>query len=229
MIGQDNTDPKPVHVLTGKLASQISDKELGRLVNRLPDSFHSQVYRYQKKEDIQASAIGKLLLLEGLKTFYGLGADVLNCIKYNKYNKPYLNGKDIAFNISHSSGLVLCAFSDTIKIGVDVEKVRPINIEEFSKVFTGQELHRIYHSTDQYLEFFTYWTKKEALLKAEGLGLRIPLTDISFNYAGDQAEVLSTLWFLNPLDVDHKYCGWVATDKQIGKDDIDIQSVPFVS
>ncbi len=218
---------KKVNVLWGKLENNISSSRLDALVNQLPSYFHPKILRHRKNEDIQASAIGKLLLLDGLRKIYGMEADVIDSISYSKYNKPYLREKSIDFNISHSSDLVVCVFCSKSKVGVDIEKIRPVNIQDFRNVFSNQEMSSMSSAQNRFQAFFNLWTKKEALLKGEGIGLNFPLDKISFEHGGDECYRLTNKWFLRPIHLHDSYCCWLATTKKVSDAFIEIQQTPF--
>ena len=66
-------------------------------------------------------------------------------ISYSDYNKPYLPTKAIEFNVSHSEEFGLFAFCLGAEIGVDLEKIRPINDAEdiAARFFSEGEYHRL--------------------------------------------------------------------------------------
>ena len=142
----------------------------------LPQEMQHKVGRYMRWQDAHSSLIGKLLLIEGLKK-YGYDHTRLQDIRYSKYDRPYLD--DLEFNISHSGQYVLCALSNNAKIGVDVEEVRPIDFNDFDRQFTKAEWDVIHSFADPLHGFYNMWTKKEAIVKADGKGLNIPLEDIN--------------------------------------------------
>lgn len=79
------------------------------------------------------------------------------------------------FNVSHSGDLALIAVSRTRELGVDVEKTRPIS--EAARIvrsyFTETETDQ-FHQLDESARpaaFIRGWTRKEAILKAQGVGL----------------------------------------------------------
>ena len=64
---------------------------------------------------------GRELLRFGLEKRYGLQA----VVRQEPGGKPYLeNIPGVYFNISHTSGLVVCGI-DEREIGIDVEQLRP--------------------------------------------------------------------------------------------------------
>lgn len=83
--------------------------------------------------------------------------------------KPYLiHAPEIQFNLSHSKGMALVAVALNTAVGVDIERVRPLAehaaiAERFFPPSEGQP-------TDA-ADFFRRWTRYEAILKAQGLGL----------------------------------------------------------
>jgi 4'-phosphopantetheinyl transferase len=82
---------------------------------------------------------------------------------------------DLRFNLSHSDGLALIAVTRGREVGVDVERVvDDILFEEIARAyFEPQEVWdlRIAPPHERVLRFFELWTRKEASLKASGLGL----------------------------------------------------------
>lgn len=116
-------------------------------------------------------------------------------LKYTSQYKPYIFapkniGQDLKFNISHSNDyVVLATYSgNDYDIGVDIEKIdNQIDLTELAKVvFSPFEQKLINH---QPTRFFKLWTKKEALIKALGIGFmddfyqttQLNLDDIEIN------------------------------------------------
>lgn len=88
---------------------------------------------------------------------------------------PDANGKPraqsgVCFNLSHSGDWALLAVADR-EIGCDIENIRLINTLRLGKtVFTDAEMDALRQAPDRLGAFFTFWTKKEALLKCMGEG-----------------------------------------------------------
>ncbi len=99
--------------------------------------------------------------------------------EHNKFGKPYLKGyPDFHFNISHSHEAVAIGFSD-VPIGVDIEKMRKCNMSLAGKFFTDEENTYIDECKKTDTAFFEIWTKKEAYLKYDGVGLSCDFSTIS--------------------------------------------------
>ena len=75
--------------------------------------------------------------------------------------KPrFCDGVPAHFSVSHSHGVVMVGISHT-EIGVDIEKIRPVNYAKFSFMEAEDEE-----------DFFRRWTERESYLKFTGAGLK---------------------------------------------------------
>lgn len=138
-------------------------------------------------------------------------------VKRDKNNKPYLeNTIGLKFNISHTEGLVLLAFSKR-EVGIDVEK---INYQfEFKDIlencFTKDEIINI---DNNIISFYRYWTAKEAYLKCDGIGLVRNLKEIEIISFGNEFIKINdskrnTIIRLKPLNYDDKYVGAICLEE----------------
>jgi 4'-phosphopantetheinyl transferase len=152
--------------------------------------------------------------MKGLKKF-GFQKNVLEEIQYTKYNRPFLPG-NIDFNISHSGHCVVCAISRDYSLGIDVEEVKPVLIRDFNSQFNDGELHRIYNAEDKLVEFYNLWTKKEAIIKADGRGMSIPLKSIVFNNS-HEAILTEQKWYIKQIDLNNTYCAHLAVAGSMDK------------
>jgi 4'-phosphopantetheinyl transferase len=90
----------------------------------------------------------------------------------------------VAFNVSHSGELALIALLDQeARIGVDIETVRPRRRLDglAERVLAPEEYAAWARLTDQDARlrmFLDAWTRKEAYLKARGVGIITPLRDV---------------------------------------------------
>jgi 4'-phosphopantetheinyl transferase len=109
--------------------------------------------------------------------------------KYNSYGKPFLVHHDkLLFNISHTDEMALCVVSDGVELGIDIEKKRPINCLEMAERFFSTIEYKLLTNlmlSQQQDGFFNCWTRKEAYIKAKGLGLSIPLDQFSMTLTPD--------------------------------------------
>lgn len=121
--------------------------------------------RFAVLEDRNRFLVGRLMLNAVLST------DCLSHVRYNKYGKPYVeNQSQFHFNLSHSHGLVVLATA-SFDVGIDIEHIVPIDLRHYNNVLTANELKSIADTGNSTREFYRLWTRKEALLKAQGTGL----------------------------------------------------------
>lgn len=111
------------------------------------------------------------------------------------HGRPEIAAPDttLRFNLAHSAGLVACALSNGRDVGVDVEYLRrrPIDPQVVPRYCAPDEVRDIQaHGQHGWHDrFLLYWTLKEAYLKARGLGISVPLADISFAVDGAAPRV----------------------------------------
>jgi 4'-phosphopantetheinyl transferase len=98
-------------------------------------------------------------------------------IGYTSNGKPFLKNLryNLQFSLSHSGGLAIYAFTLGGSVGVDIESISEISdlLKIVKNHFTPTELDSILSCPqDQRLElFYKFWTRKEAVLKAQGEGI----------------------------------------------------------
>jgi 4'-phosphopantetheinyl transferase len=117
---------------------------------------------------------------------------------YSKKEKPSLGPaherSDLTFNVSHSGGIALFAFTRGREIGVDVEQVRRDSDSEaiarrFFSVHEQEQLAAL-PAEERGEAFFRCWTRKEAYIKATGDGLSLPLGQFDVSMAAGETNAL---------------------------------------
>lgn len=110
------------------------------------------------------------LLGAALRDGYGISAPPE--IQRGKYGKPYFVRDGIFFNISHCSGLAVCALGEC-ENGIDCEEIGRVGMKAARKIFSSEEYARLEGAAeDMRPELFArLWTFKEACGKATGRGL----------------------------------------------------------
>jgi len=140
-------------------------------------------------------------------------------IGVGQHGKPRVEG--LEFSVAHSHGLVVLALCREAAVGVDLEWVeREIEALEIARsTFAPGEVKRIElaaEGTELARAFFAVWTRKEAVVKAHGQGLTIPLE--SFEAPEGDAEQAVELvvkgdaqWlYVRGLDVGEGFAGALA-------------------
>ena len=144
-----------------------------------------------------------------------------------EYGKPALvNNEGIDFNLTHSVDLALIAVARGRKVGVDVERIRQMEFESIAlRYFSRREVSELLALPPEQREnaFFNGWTRKEAYIKAQGLGLSLPLDSFDVSLAPNESALFretrpdpreATLWRLESLEVDAQYAAAVAVEGQ---------------
>lgn len=139
--------------------------------------------------DRKLSLYGEILVRRYISKTLGISNSNI-IFETNSYGKPYLKGyPDFHFNISHTRNAVAVAFSE-FEIGIDIEKIRDVDLRIAKRFFFGAEWEYIVSMEDKNRAFFEVWTKKEAYIKYQGKGLSIPLR--SFDVFSDAMPVFFT-------------------------------------
>lgn len=138
---------------------------------KLPSSLQKKINIYTSLNKQQQRIDGLELLQEAILDFE-LDTSIynLNTIQYSEKGKPFFDDK-VAFSVAYTDSCSVLVFSKAIKVGVDIEKRKPINVLDYKDCFTPKEWETILSTKDKELQFYKLWTRKEAVAKAIGLGM----------------------------------------------------------
>ena len=153
------------------------DEAMGVL--SVPERERSRRFRQPQHRDeyVLAHAIWRLVLAEAL----GVAPEDVP-LASTPHGQPCLPGTGYATSLSHSGGQVAIAIARTQCIGIDVERSPPrLGVQDLLKVVcTGNEAAALQslplHLRDDAM--LALWTRKEALLKAFGVGLLVSPSSI---------------------------------------------------
>lgn len=119
-------------------------------------------------------------------------------VTIDNHGKPALRDHSLVFNLSHSGGWALIALADDGMIGVDLElgeRLEEIGLLAERLLGAGElAAFRALPHAMQARAFLTTWTRKEAALKALGLGLpggmeHVLITEHPLCLRGDHARL----------------------------------------
>ena len=131
-----------------------------------------------------------LLLMEGLQNEYGIIEPPV--FDYLEGGKPVIKGHpEIHFNFSHSGNVALCAI-DSQPVGADVETPRKISPSLIAYTMNDAEQALIASAPESLSAFLALWTKKEAVLKLTGEGIRSDLKKVLDNQELYHIETVTT-------------------------------------
>lgn len=131
--------------------------------------------------------------------------------------KPQLSTGELQFNLSHSGALAAVAVSAEHPVGVDIERLRPLEPIALARRFLAPEeadsLVAV-PKAQQGAAFLRLWTAKEAYVKALGTGIgatppgTFVIDGMSVVRTHDGAP--GTTWSLSALPLADGYCGTLA-------------------
>jgi len=145
--------------------NNYTNNDYTKMYNILNATDQNKISKLINKQDKKLAILSKYLLKNILSQKYNLD---YNNIYYNNFNKPLIN--DIYFNISHSNDYIAIVFSKN-KIGIDIEKIRKVDLNIINYFCTQKEKNYILNSKNKYKRLFEIFCLKEAYLKMIGIDL----------------------------------------------------------
>ncbi|KAE9621145.1 hypothetical protein Lal_00018945 [Lupinus albus] len=198
----------------------------------LPPHQHSSISRFIKMEDRKRALVSRMLQ-------YALVYDVMEIpfpqiiIKRTLEGKPYLEYDEFGckfpnfnFNVSHHGDYVAIASEPLCLVGLDIvsfdipkgETIAEF-IRCFSSYFSNSEWDNILNAgtpDDVLIEFYRYWSLKEAYVKAIGSGVTDELSKVEFSHTSwtdISAKVdgkVMTEWRFWLFELGERHCASIA-------------------
>jgi 4'-phosphopantetheinyl transferase len=194
-------------IVIGILKIEQGDElHLAHCLKQLPIVMQEKITNYPRQDEQLRSVLARLILKQ-LLLEQGFHDAVLEDYRTDEYGRPFIN-EGIDFSISHADDYVMCAVSKTTRVGIDVEKLRDICIDDYSISLSDKELKELTSSENPIPDFFTLWTKKEAISKANGKGLSILLPNMVIER--NSATCGQTIWNLKELPINTHYSSHIA-------------------
>ncbi|MDP1665228.1 MAG: 4'-phosphopantetheinyl transferase superfamily protein [Methylobacter sp.] len=148
-------------------------------------------------------------------------------IKKTEHGKPYLaDMPELVFNLSHSASVMVIALGWNCQLGVDIECCKPRTSLAglVDKCFAEEEIaywHKL-PEAQKTPEFYRFWTRKEAFVKATGRGIGLGLNRCVIN-PQNQSEFLrvpadygqASTWHVQDITLGQDVCSALVTDKGI--------------
>ncbi len=184
-----------VHVWQRYLGVQSEDQEYYRRL--LSPDETARAHRFRFESDRNNFIIARGTVRELLGQYLTIPPGELR-FAYSAFGRPFVADFNAPtafdFNISHSGGMALMAFSMGHRIGIDVEKVRQdfATDEIADRFFSSSEYAALrgLPEDERHAAFFRCWTRKEAFIKALGEGLSHPLDQFDVSVDRDTPAVL---------------------------------------
>jgi 4'-phosphopantetheinyl transferase len=215
-----------VHVWRAEL--DRSDTAVQELRETLDTEEMDRAKRFHFERHRRDFIVGRGLLRRLLGSYLGVEPAALK-FSYGPYGKPALEGLDqLRFNMSHSRGIALYAFSEELDIGVDVEHIRADFASEdiARRFFSAVEVTNLcaLSGEEQVEAFFRCWTRKEAFIKVTGRGLSQSLDGFDVTLAPSVPAALLRVgddeaerWELFDVEVGEGYAGALAVQGKVSR------------
>ncbi|RPJ42665.1 MAG: 4'-phosphopantetheinyl transferase superfamily protein [Chloroflexi bacterium] len=212
-------EPGWVHVF--RLALDLPAERLGRLAATLTEDERARAARYMREIDRQRFIAARGQMRAILAAYLGAQPGELR-FHYNPQGKPALAEGEPRFNLSHSDRMGLLAVAFGQEVGVDVERLdRNVDYANIiRRFFAPGEVAEFLSlpGEDQPRAFCNGWTRKEAYIKARGMGMAFRLDDFEVSLAPGKPARLSAPdpgWTLYALDPGEGFAAALVVEGQI--------------
>lgn len=159
----------------------LTDSEYSKWYSLMSPNKRQRVDRFHFADDKKRTVCGEMLARKVISERCGIIPENI-AFGIKEHGKPYAKDLSVEFNISHSGNVVVCAVDDT-PVGIDIEKICPIDLTVAKRICTDEELLYLFGNTpteqdftyttntESLKRFFELWTAKEAYGKYCGYGL----------------------------------------------------------
>jgi 4'-phosphopantetheinyl transferase len=208
---------------------ELASERLDELERTLSADEIARAERFYFQHDRRRFVGRRGILREILANYLEIKPSGLRFV-YNEFGKPSLEVSQetgsLSFNLTHSGELVLIAVAIDRDVGVDIEFIdNSVPFEEVAKRVLSVNEIAVLEALPESLRragFFNCWARKEAYVKAQGMGLSIPLN--SFDVSLVQGEAVTYVesanssdtsnWKIENLKIDSRYAAAVAAAGQ---------------
>lgn len=141
--------------------------------------------------------------------------------------KPYLaDYPELAFNLSHTGDEMALTVAKDCQVGVDIEQCKArANFADLVHRCFGEPEATYWHQLSEHQQqraFYQFWTRKEAFVKATGLGISVGLRDCVLNPAQPQQFLTVPVecgaadsWHCRDIDLGQNFCAALVANKTI--------------
>jgi 4'-phosphopantetheinyl transferase len=211
-----------VHVWRASL--HAPDEAVARLRKLLSEEEVRRAGQFRFERLRRGFVVQRGILREILASYSGQRPEEIEFL-VSEYGKPRLaESAGIEFNVSHSGNMVMYALAYRRRVGIDIEWLRPFPdaLELARRFFSPEEKTKIcaMPETERAKAFLTCWTRKEAYVKARGLGLSMDLSLFCVSVPPDGPALLYSdeppaerqRWMLTDLTPGEAHVGCLAVE-----------------
>ena len=106
-----------------------------------------RVNRFRFVEDRKRTVVGEMLARQAISEWCCISPESVRFSK-GTFGKPYAINLPVDFSISHSGDLVVCVI-DQNPVGIDVERITPVEQRIVERVCTANELDYIFSGGEE--------------------------------------------------------------------------------
>jgi 4'-phosphopantetheinyl transferase len=162
--------------------------------NILSNSEKVRANRFKHESDYNCYVSVHALLRIELSKLLGTEANSFR-ISEAKTGKPFIPDVDLPFSISRTKNLFVFVIGRSGQfLGIDIEQIEPeIDLNDISRNYLSIKEQQLIFSFDRIIDqnrtFFEIWTRKEALLKAIGVGINTELSKVQVLEGGNHIDI----------------------------------------
>ena len=153
--------------------NDMTEKLYQRYLGMMSECRRARIEKKAQREDRLRSVAAEMLLRASLASTLGIREQDIVILE-DEHGAPYVDGIDVHVSLSHSGDYAVCAISDK-PVGIDIEKIRPVNMRISERTFSAGEKEYLGADgmiTDESLgRFYEIWTAKKAYGKMLGTGI----------------------------------------------------------
>ncbi len=185
--------------------NEIDDGQIEAYSNILPTAIKRDIIKYKYAVDRKSRLLARLMLLHCMEK--NNAGNLLHNWCKDSNHKPVIRGWR-PFSISHSGQIVVFCYADD-PVGIDIEAKKEVEYAELISYFHPEEQEFILRSKDLQTTFYNIWVKKEAILKAFGVGIVNGLA--AFSCIHDHVTYQGVTWYFHEIYLCPDYTCYVCT------------------
>jgi 4'-phosphopantetheinyl transferase len=217
-----------VHVWCARLHPAAA--EAGAKLGLLAPDERARAGRFRSAVHRDRFILGRAAQRDILAAYTGVEPHAIE-FRYSDRGKPSLAGEPgegIRFNTSNAGDLAVVAVTAGAEVGIDVEEERviPDALALARRFFSAAEVVALQAAPADRVPraFLTCWTRKEAFVKAIGLGVTMPLADFDVTVAPEEPPALLATrpdpalagrWSMRAVDVGAGYLCTVVVESPV--------------
>jgi 4'-phosphopantetheinyl transferase len=209
-----------VHVWFFRTDVALSDEQLTICRSQLSSEEMQRYQRFFYEQDKQNYLVSHVLLRNVLSKY----ADVqpsrwsFTC---NQLGKPEIEKRqglpEIEFNITHTKGLCACVIAMHTQVGVDAENIsRQCDYKKLAqRMFAKDENILLASSGEPAVQFYKFWTLREAYVKALGTGLSGSSKEFYFTLSENDGGIAIHHKDNSEVDADCQFALYEPTEEHV--------------